>query len=135
MIFSFQQQPSSIAEAMILDTEAAVMANFDFLAHTDIDMEEEDNDGEEDIYDSNTDAQQNKVRVAISFLYTLIDSAKNIDEIVCFFFSLVQTSILLGEDVDAEAEEVLNELNLLTEHEESIIHVDMDTNEWSKFAD
>lgn len=48
---------------MILDTEAAVMANFEFLAHTDIDMEEEDNDGEEEIYDSNTDAKQNKVKI------------------------------------------------------------------------
>ena len=44
----------------------------------------------------------------------------------------MQSAIFLGEDVDAEAEEVLNELNLLTEHEESIIHVDRDTNEWSK---
>ncbi|XP_014234227.1 striatin [Trichogramma pretiosum] len=95
-----KQQPSSIAEAMILDTEAAVMANFEFLAHTDIDMEEEDNDGEDEIYDSNTDAKQNK------------------------------TSIMM-EDVDAEAEEVLNELNLLTEHEESIIHVDLDSNDWN----
>lgn len=43
-----------------------------------------------------------------------------------------QSSMLLSEDVDAEAEEVLNELNLLTESEESIIHVDMDTNDWSK---
>ncbi|XP_058796884.1 striatin isoform X2 [Phymastichus coffea] len=94
-------KPSSIAEAMILDTEAAVMANFEFLAHTDIDMEEDENDGEEEIYDSNTDAKQNK------------------------------TSILLGEDVDAEAEAVLNELNLISEHEESIIHVDMDADEWS----
>lgn len=38
--------------------------------------------------------------------------------------------MLLSEDVDAEAEEVLNQLNLLSEHEESIIHVDMDTNDW-----
>ncbi|XP_001601585.2 striatin-3 isoform X2 [Nasonia vitripennis] len=98
---AYKQQPSSIAEAMILDTEAAVMANFEFLAHTDIDMEEEENDGEEEIYDSKTDAKQNKA------------------------------SILLSEDVDAEAEEVLNELNLLTESEESIIHVDMDTNDWN----
>lgn len=41
-----------------------------------------------------------------------------------------QSSMLLAEDVDAEAEEVLNELNLLTEHEESIIHVDIDADEW-----
>lgn len=51
-----------------------------------------------------------------------------------FFF---QTSMpLLGEDVDtdAEAEEVLNELNLLTEIEESppgSIHLEMNSSEWS----
>ncbi|XP_023248070.1 striatin-4-like [Copidosoma floridanum] len=94
-------RPTSMAEAMIMKTEAAVMANFEFLAHTDIDIEEDENDGEEEIYDSNTDSKQNK------------------------------TSIMLGEDVDAEAEEVLNELNLLTEHEEAIIHVDMDTSNWN----
>lgn len=42
---------------------------------------------------------------------------------------------MLGEDVDAEAEEVLNELNLLGETEESlpasIIHVGIDTAKWS----
>ena len=60
----FQPQPSSIAEAMILDTEAAVMANFEFLAHTDIDMDEDENDGEEEMYDSNPDSKQNKVRLS-----------------------------------------------------------------------
>lgn len=43
--------------------------------------------------------------------------------------------MILGEDVDAEAEEVLNELNLLTEAEESlpgsITHVDVDSNKWN----
>ncbi|EFN83920.1 hypothetical protein EAI_13373 [Harpegnathos saltator] len=33
---SSDQQPSSIAEAMVLDTEAAVIANFEFLGHTDM---------------------------------------------------------------------------------------------------
>ena len=49
---------------MILDTEAAVMANFEFLAHTDIDMDEDENDGEEEMYDSNPDSKQNKVRLS-----------------------------------------------------------------------
>lgn len=84
-----KQQPASIAEAMILDTEAAVMANFEFLAHTDMDMEEEEGDVEDEMYDANTESKSNK------------------------------TSILIAEDVDAEAEEVLNQLNLLTEIEES----------------
>ncbi|XP_025156243.1 uncharacterized protein LOC112588990 [Harpegnathos saltator] len=42
-------------KAMILDTEAAVIANFEFLGHTDMDMEEEEGDGEDQIYDAITD--------------------------------------------------------------------------------
>ncbi|XP_015588818.1 striatin isoform X3 [Cephus cinctus] len=82
-------EPSSIAEAMVLDTEAAVMANFEFLAQADIDMEEEEGDVEEELYDASSGSKPNK-------------------------------PILLTEDVDAEAEEVLNELNRLTETEESL---------------
>jgi len=54
------------------------------------------------------------------------------------FVFILQASIpLLAEDVDtdAEAEEVLNELNLLTEIEESppgSIHLEMNSSEWSK---
>lgn len=60
-LFLYGQQPSSIAEAIILDTEAAVMANFEFLAHTDMDMEEEEGDVEDDAYDTNMDSKPNKV--------------------------------------------------------------------------
>ncbi|XP_015431326.1 PREDICTED: striatin-3 isoform X2 [Dufourea novaeangliae] len=86
---SGKRNPSSITESMILDTEAAVMANFEFLAHTGMDMEEEEGDVEDDTFDTNIEPKPNK------------------------------TSMLLTDDVDAEAEEVLNELNLLTEIEES----------------
>ncbi|XP_063986956.1 striatin isoform X2 [Diachasmimorpha longicaudata] len=87
------KEPTSLTDAMILDTEASVMANFEFLAHTDIDMEEEEGEVEDELYDADAEPKQNKA------------------------------SIMLGEDVDAEAEEVLNELNLLTETEDShIIH-------------
>lgn len=47
---------------MILDTEAAVIANFEFLGHTDMDMEEEEGDVEDEIYDANTDSKPNKVK-------------------------------------------------------------------------
>lgn len=46
---------------MILDTEAAVIANFEFLGHTDMDMEEEEGDVEDEIYDANTETKPNKV--------------------------------------------------------------------------
>jgi len=50
---------------MILDTEAAVIANFEFLGHTDMDMEEEEGDVEDEIYDANTDTKPNKVIIII----------------------------------------------------------------------
>lgn len=142
-----------MAEAMILDTEAAVIANFEFLGHTDMDMEEEEGDVEDEIYDANTDTKPNKV-IDYYYLYTFIIFHFMIyllSVIMCYiyyvlcvilfhmtFVFFLQTSMpLLGEDVDtdAEAEEVLNELNLLTEIEESppgSIHLEMNSSEWSK---
>lgn len=35
-------QPSSLTEAMVLETEAALMANMDFLSNADVDMEDDD---------------------------------------------------------------------------------------------
>ncbi|XP_025155191.1 uncharacterized protein LOC105187875 isoform X2 [Harpegnathos saltator] len=87
---------------MMLDTEATVIANFEFLGHTDMDMEEEEGDGDDEIYDANTDTKPNKASI-----------------------------FLLAEDVDTDAEaEVLNELNFLTEIEESppgSIHLEMNS--------
>ena len=65
-MFLCWQQPSSIAEAIILDTEAAVMANFEFLAHTDMDMEEEEEDVEDDTYDTNMDPKPNKPSILLN---------------------------------------------------------------------
>lgn len=48
---------------MILDTEASVMANFEFLAHTDIDMEEEEGEVEDELYDTDAEPKQNKVLI------------------------------------------------------------------------
>ena len=121
-----QREKVSIPQAMLMETEAAVMANFEFLAHTDIDMEDDDNDGNEEIYDShNTDTKQNKVS------NKLISLNQGSIKLLKVLF-ILKASMLLREDVDAEAEEVLNELNLLTEHEESIIHLDMQATDWSK---
>ncbi|XP_059471792.1 striatin [Neocloeon triangulifer] len=91
-------QPSSLTEAMILDTEAAVMANFEFLS-PDVDMD--DDDDMSDDLDDQQDDETDDVKTA---------KRKN-------------KSLLMNEgladDVDAEAEEVLNELNLLTESEDA----------------
>ncbi|OAD61332.1 Striatin-3 [Eufriesea mexicana] len=55
------EQPSSIAETIMLDTEAAVAASFEFLAHTDMDIEGAERDVEDDTYDTNMDPKSNKV--------------------------------------------------------------------------
>ncbi|CAG2055203.1 unnamed protein product [Timema podura] len=105
-------QPSSLAEAMILETEAAVMANFEFLAQADVDMDEDD-DMSDDLDDQQDDDPDD------------IKTAKRKGK-----------GLLLNEgladDVDAEAEEVLNELNLLTETEDSgaDIHTQGDPTDW-----
>lgn len=61
---------------MILDTEAAVIANFEFLGHTDMDMEEEEGDVEDEIYNTNADTKPNKVnclllQLVLSYHFTL----------------------------------------------------------------
>lgn len=97
-------QSGSLAEAMILDTEAAVMANFEFLSNVaDVDMEDDDEMSDE----------------------ADIDVPDDMDDVKSATKRKTGKSIMLnenlGDDVDAEAEEVLNELNLLTESEDSNI--------------
>ncbi|XP_057670589.1 striatin-3 isoform X2 [Diorhabda carinulata] len=82
-------QPSSLAEAMMLDTEAAVMANLDFLSNTDVDMDEDD-EMSDDVNIEPTDDIEDDVKL----------NKKG-----------------LGDDVDAIALEVFNELNRLSEAE------------------
>lgn len=83
-----------MAEAMILDTEAAI-ANLDFFSTTDVDMEDED--------EMNDD-------VDVEATDDMVDEVKALKRI-----GKLEN---LGDDVDAEAMEVLNELNLLSESEE-----------------
>ncbi|KAK3929953.1 Striatin-3 [Frankliniella fusca] len=90
------QQHSSLTEAMMLDTEAAVMANFEFLAQADVDLDD-DEDMSDDL-DDQADDDQDDVKTARR-------KGKVNDG--------------LGDDVDAEAQVVLNELILLTETEDN----------------
>ncbi|RZF32490.1 hypothetical protein LSTR_LSTR014225 [Laodelphax striatellus] len=95
-------QPSSLTEQMMLDTEAAVMANFEFLAQAEVDLDDDDDD------DDDMDHLGNEVD------HMDHESGGGGGD----HMSDEQEEILLinaSDDVDAEAEEVLNELNLLTE--------------------
>lgn len=82
-------QQAAMAEAMLLETEAAVLANFEFLQQADSEMTDDDdlNDGLElnDMVGFKVNAEKRKGT----------------------------------DDVDAEANDVLNELNLLTEGEKA----------------
>ncbi|XP_023018295.1 connector of kinase to AP-1 [Leptinotarsa decemlineata] len=82
-------QPGSLAEAMMLDTEAAVMANLDFLSNTDVDMDD-DEDMSDDVDIEPTEDIEDDVKLGKK---------------------------VLGDDVDAIALEVFNELNQLSETE------------------
>ncbi|XP_047119397.1 striatin-3 isoform X2 [Schistocerca piceifrons] len=97
--FSSQSAPPSLTEAMILDTEAAVMSSFEFLAQEEVDMD--DDDDMSDDLDEAPDDEQDDVKTAKRKGKSLMLNES------------------LTDDVDAEAEEVLNELNMLTEVEDS----------------
>ncbi|XP_067009673.2 striatin-3 [Anabrus simplex] len=107
-----QQPPSSLAEAMVLDMEESVMASFDFLAQSVADMD--DDDDMSDDMDEPPDDEQDVVKSADR-------KGKG-----------MMLNEGLGDDIDRAAEEVLNELNLLSEPEEtgSDIHSQGDPADW-----
>ncbi|XP_025831546.1 striatin-3 isoform X1 [Agrilus planipennis] len=104
------QLPGCLSEALMLDTEAAVMANLDFLTNTDVDME--DDDEMSDDVDLETSDDIDDVRS--------IKGKAKLDN--------------LTDDVDAEAMEVLNELNLLseTENQHQLHQMKGEEGDWSK---
>uniref|UniRef100_A0A1L8DXR1 Putative cell-cycle nuclear protein n=1 Tax=Nyssomyia neivai TaxID=330878 RepID=A0A1L8DXR1_9DIPT len=84
-------QPSNMTEAMILDSEAAVMANFEFLSQTDVEMSDDDEIGDELDLIGDEERKRN-----------------------------VKGMLTNEDDVDAEAEEVLNELNMMSGGEDNM---------------
>lgn len=89
-----KSQPSSMTEAMIMDSEAAVIANFEFLAQADAEMSDDD-DLSDELGGENEETD----------MKTTKRKAKGVT--------------MNDDDVDAEADEVINELNLLTEGEDN----------------
>ncbi|XP_050077114.1 striatin-4 isoform X2 [Anopheles maculipalpis] len=82
---------ASESQAMILDSEAAVIANFEFLAREDVEMSDDDDVSDEiDVVGDSEDTD----------MKTTKRKAKG---------------STLNDDMDAEADEVINELNPLTE--------------------
>lgn len=91
---------------MLLDTEAAVMANFEFLSNVaDVDMDEDDISDDADI-----------------------DPSDELETNTSKFPSMLTENIVMKDEVDAEAEDVLNELNLLTESADSMVGMEQNWN-------
>uniref|UniRef100_A0A182IQN9 WD_REPEATS_REGION domain-containing protein n=1 Tax=Anopheles atroparvus TaxID=41427 RepID=A0A182IQN9_ANOAO len=154
------KKPSSVTEAMILDSEAAVIANFEFLAREDVEMSDDDDVSDEiDVVgdSEDTDMKTTKRKAKGSTLndgkalryehWKTKTSWRNTSTInfnltyltkwnlvyVFLFLSLVFSRIFPSElpvvdnvdaftaDIDAETDEVINELNPLTEGEDVIM--------------
>merc|ERR1712071_644798 len=112
--------PASLAEAMIMDTEAAVMANFDFLTQEGVEgVEVDDEDDMSDDMDDNTDddnedpaAKRGKIKPK----------------------STIRSSGLSDDVDDAETEEVLNEFSFLGSENEDASHelrMQTDSTDWA----
>lgn len=77
--------PASLAEAMIMDTEAAVMANFDFLTQEGVGVDDEDDmsdDMDDNTDDDNEDptAKRGKIKSKVtSFHITILFHWRNLN--------------------------------------------------------
>lgn len=90
-----KSQPQVMADALLLDTEAAVMSSFAFLEPADVEMDDEDYMGDDMDMVSGTDSEMKQLKL----------KTKGV--------------IVNDDDADAEAEEVLNDLNRLVEGEDA----------------
>ncbi|XP_059350285.1 striatin-like isoform X2 [Daphnia carinata] len=114
--------PASLAEAMIMDTEAAVMANFDFLAQEGVGVEVDDEDEMSDEMEDNTDDDADDA--AASAASNAATSKRN-----------KMKAKNLRDDVDAETEEVLNEFSFLGSDTDDASHelrMQTDTTDWDR---
>lgn len=59
-----KSQPQQMADALLLDTEAAVMSSFAFLEPADVEMDDEDYMGDDmDLVSSNNDADMKQLKL------------------------------------------------------------------------
>ncbi|XP_050300974.1 striatin-3 [Anthonomus grandis grandis] len=113
-------QPGSLTEAMLLDTEASVIANLDFLTNADVEMDDDEEMSDDPDMDPNVEMEDEvkpMKKGPINFNFTNIKLKKRI-------------FLVEGEDVDALAMEVFNELNRLSETEKKQEIKNVYTQEW-----
>jgi len=111
-----------MADALLLDTEAAVMSSFAFLEPADVEMDEEDYMGEDMDMVSGNDADTMKHLKMKTKGVIVNDGESCVDKLL---YEKVLTLMYLPtvDDADAEAEEVLNDLNRLVEDADDILNL------------
>jgi hypothetical protein len=132
-----KSQPQVMADALLLDTEAAVMSSFAFLEPADVEMDDEDYMGDDMDMVSGTDADMKQLKLKTKGVI-VNDGERRKDY---KFIHLINFKCLSSvDDADAEAEEVLNDLNRLVEGEDANMNLndsqrqqDGDWNQHGKF--
>lgn len=108
-----KESQQAMAEAMILDSEAAVMANFEFLGPADVEISDEDGISDDlDLIGSEDNMKTAKRKGKIDIFFCCNNEKL---ELIVYYFLFSN----YDKDIDAEAEEVLNELNSLTAVEDA----------------
>lgn len=106
-----------MADALLLDTEAAVMSSFAFLEPADVEMDDEDYMGDDMDMVSGTDADMKQLKLKTKGV--IVNDGKLFVILKSFGLILLFARRVISDDADAEAEEVLNDLNRLVEGEDA----------------
>lgn len=105
-----------MADALLLDTEAAVMNSFAFLEPADVEMDDEDYMGDDMDMVSGTDSEMKQSKLKTK---GVIVNDGNIYSQRSANQTTESAYLIALDDADAEAEEVLNDLNRLVEGEDA----------------
>lgn len=124
-------QPGSLPEAMMLDTEAAVIANLDFLGNTDVDMDDDDDDDMNDDLVVSMDMMEKSGKSTSATAQAMGDISADDSKQQQVGQKSSSGGGTLISDVDREAIEMLNELNMISETENQ---KSKNTEEWVKTA-
>lgn len=109
-----------MADALLLDTEAAVMSSFAFLP-ADVEMDDEDYMGED--MDMGNDADMKHLKMKTKGVIVNDGECSHIYSVRLVTLTNYSKFYNSVDDADAEAEEVLNDLNRLVEDADDILNL------------
>lgn len=122
-----------MAEALLMDTEAAVMANFAFLQQADVEMDDEDDMGDDMDLVAGNDVEMKQMKLKTKGVIVNDGNFfENLNPTVYEFIKIDNLFLFDTDDTDAEAEDVLNELNRLGEGEDSNMNERGPDGEWNQ---